>query len=337
MDRILRGPSRRAVLTGGAGLAAVIAAPPIARAQAKKIVLASVAPPQEASSTAFTWMAKELTERTKGALDVQFHPGTLLTKEIEIINAVKTGSIQGGTPSGASATTFPEINVLLSPYLVRDYEHAYRVLNGPIGDNIDQQIQQKYQCKVLVWFDLGFRHFWNNKRPINDPKDLRGLRIRVQQAKVFADTVSGLGANALPIAWNELYPAVQQGVVDGGDLPIVNQLLLKTYEVAKYSSLTYHNYSPTMLVMNLGVWNGLSKDQQELVREVSKGAQERVRQQTESVDNLAKAKELLEPKGMIVNAANLDAFRRVAQEKIWPAYQKQYPELWDQIVKTAQA
>lgn len=337
MDRILRGPSRRAILAGGAGLAAVIAAPPIARAQAKKIVMASVAPPQEASSTAFTWMAKELTERTQGALDVQFHPGTLLTKEIEIINAVKTGSIQAGTPSGASATTFPEINVLLSPYLVRDYEHAYRVLNGPIGENIDQQIQQKYQCKVLVWFDLGFRHFWNNKRPINDPKDLRGLRIRVQLAKVFADTVNGLGANALPIAWSELYPAVQQGVVDGGDLPIVNQLLLKTYEVAKYSSLTYHNYSPTMLVMNLGVWNGLSKDQQELVREVSKGAQERVRQQTESVDNLAKAKELLEPKGMIVNAADLDAFRKVAQEKIWPAYQKQYPELWDQIVKTAQA
>jgi tripartite ATP-independent transporter DctP family solute receptor len=329
-------PSRRAVLIGSASVAAGLAAPAIAQTAAKRVVMASVAPPYEASSVAFAWMAKEINEKSKGAIDVQFHPGTLINKEIEIINAVKTGSIAAGTPSGASGTTFPEINVLLSPYLVRDYEHAYRVLNGPIGDKIDEQIQSKYQCKVLLYFDLGFRHFWNNKRPINEPKDLNGLRIRVQQAKVYADTVSGLGANAVPIAWNELYPAVQQGVVDGGDLPIVNQFLLKTYEVAKYSSLTYHNYTPTMLVMNLNVWNGFSKEQQELIREAARGAQQRVREATESVDSLAKAKELLEPKGMIVNAAQLDPFRKLAQEKIWPAYQKQYPDLWDQIVKAAQ-
>jgi len=329
-------PSRRAVLIGSASVAAGLAAPAIAQTAAKRVVMASVAPPYEASSVAFAWMAKEINEKSKGAIDVQFHPGTLINKEIEIINAVKTGSIAAGTPSGASGTTFPEINVLLSPYLVRDYEHAYRVLNGPIGDKIDEQIQSRYQCKVLLYFDLGFRHFWNNKRPINEPKDLNGLRIRVQQAKVYADTVSGLGANAVPIAWNELYPAVQQGVVDGGDLPIVNQFLLKTYEVAKYSSLTYHNYTPTMLVMNLNVWNGFSKEQQELIREAARGAQQRVREATESVDSLAKAKELLEPKGMVVNAAQLDPFRKLAQEKIWPAYQKQYPDLWDQIVKAAQ-
>jgi tripartite ATP-independent transporter DctP family solute receptor len=329
--------SRRAVLLGSAGTAAAIAAPSIARAQAKKVVMASVAPPYEASSVAFTWMAKEITEKSKGALDVQFHAGTLITKEVEVINAVKTGSIAAGTPSGASATTFPEVNVLLTPYLVRDYDHAYRVLNGPIGEAIDKQIQAKYQCKVLLYFDLGFRHFWNNKRPINEPKDLNGLRIRVQQAKVFSDTVSGLGANAVPIGWNELYPAVQAGVVDGGDLPVVNQLLLKTYEVAKYSSLTYHNYAPTMLVMNLGLFNSFSKEHQEIIHEASHGAQQRVREATENVDSLAKAKELLEPKGMIVNAANLDPFRKLAQEKIWPAYQKQYADLWDQIVKAAQA
>jgi len=336
MTKWVARPSRRSILIGGASAAVGLAAPAIGQTAAKRVVMASVAPPYEASSVAFAWMAKEINEKSRGAIDVQFHPGTLLTKEIEIINAVKTGSIAAGTPSGASGTTFPEINVLLSPYLVRDYEHAYRVLNGPIGDKIDEQIQSKYQCKVLLYFDLGFRHFWNNKRPINEPKDLNGLRIRVQQAKVFADTVSGLGANAVPIAWNELYPAVQAGVVDGGDLPIVNQLLLKTYEVAKFSSLTFHNYAPTMLVMNLNVWNSFSKEQQELIREAARGAQQRVREATESVDSLAKAKELLEPKGMIVNAAQLEPFRKLAQEKIWPTYQKQYPDLWDRIVKAAQ-
>jgi tripartite ATP-independent transporter DctP family solute receptor len=333
----LRGPSRRSILASGAGLVAAVAAPSIARAQAKKLVMASVAPSYEASSVAFTWMAKEITEKTKGALDVSFHGATLITKEVEVINAVRTGSIAAGTPSGASATTFPEVNVLLTPYLIRDYEHAYKVLNGPIGEKIDQQIQAKYQCKVLLYFDLGFRHFWNSKRAINEPKDLNGLRIRVQLAKVFSDTVSGLGANAVPMAWAELYPAVQAGVVDGGDLPVVNQLLLKTYEVAKFSSLTYHNYAPTMLVMNLGIWSGLSKEHQEIVREASKGAQQRVREATESVDSLAKAKELLEPKGMTVNAPNLEPFRKLAQDKIWPNYQKQYADLWDQIVKAAQA
>ena len=331
------GLSRRAVLGGTAAGVFLARTPAIAQTAPKRLVFATVAPPQEASAMAMAWMGKEINEKTKGALDVQLHPGTLITKELEVVNAVKGGNIAGGTPSGASATIFPEINVFLTPYLVRDYEHAYRMFNGKLGDQLDGQFQQKYGVKLLYFFDLGFRHFWNNKRPINDPKDLRGLRMRVQPSKVFADTVGGLGANAVPMAWAELYPAVQQGVVDGADLPIVNQFSLKAYEVAKYSSLTFHNYSPTMVVMNLGVWNGLSPEQQAIVRDAARGAQERVRKDTESVDNLQKAKELLEPKGMTVNAADLEAFRKVAQEKVWPAYQKQYAELWEEIVKAASA
>jgi TRAP-type C4-dicarboxylate transport system substrate-binding protein len=104
--------------------------------------------------------------------------------------------------------------------------------------------------------------------------------------------------------------------------------------VSKYCSMTYHNYGPTVSVINLGVWNGLTKEQQTMVLDVAREAQNKIRQQTETVDNLQKAKELLEPKGMVVNTADVDAFRKVAQEKIWPAYQKQFPELWDEIVKT---
>jgi TRAP-type C4-dicarboxylate transport system substrate-binding protein len=98
--------------------------------------------------------------------------------------------------------------------------------------------------------------------------------------------------------------------------------------------MTFHNYGPTAAVINLDIWNGLTAAQQKLLQETSRTAQATVRQLTESVDNLAKAKELLEPKGMAVNPADVEAFRSIAQEKVWPAYKQQFPELWEEIVAT---
>src|SRR6266849_5295787 len=312
-------PSRRGFIAGaGAGLAGILAAaraPAYAQGAApKKLVFAHINPEPESAAVAFAWMAKEVAKRSNGELAMEFYGSTLLTRELEIMNAVKSGNIAVGNPAGAAATIFPEMGVFLVPYLVRSYDQAYKLFNGKIGDALDQQFQQKYGVKALCFFDYGFRHFWNNKRPIVEPKDLRGMKLRVQLAKVF--------------------PAAQNGVIDGADLPIVNILALKAYEVSKYCSMTYHNYGPTVNVINLGVWNGLTAAQQKMLLDLSREAQERIRQDTESVDNIQKAKELLEPKGMVVNDANVEAFRKVAQDKIWPGYQKQFPELWEEIVKT---
>src|SRR6266849_1037793 len=309
--------TRRRVLqaAGAAGLISLAKAPAFAQATPKKLIFAHVTPPPESSAVAFTEMAKEITEGSKGELVMEFHGGTLLTKELEIINAVKSGNIAMGDPGGAAATVFPEMGVFLVPYLVASYDQAYKMFNGQVGERLDKQFQEKYKLKVLFFYDYGFRHFWNNKRPIAEPKDLRGLKMRVQQAKVFADTINGLGGVAVPLAWGEVIPAAQQGVIDGADLPIVNILALKAYEVSKYCSLTYHNYGPTAAVMNLDMWNGLTPAQQKLMLEASRAAQERIRGLTESVDNFAKAQELLEPKGMKVNSADVEAFRKLAQEK----------------------
>ncbi|MFI4988312.1 MAG: TRAP transporter substrate-binding protein, partial [Alphaproteobacteria bacterium] len=301
---------------------------------AKKLVFAHINAAPESAAVAFQWFADEVTKRSGGALAVQFHGSTLLTKELEIMNAVKSGNIAIGNPAGAAATVFPEMGVFLVPYLVQSYAQAYRMFNGAVGDQLDAQFQEKYKLKVLCFFDYGFRHFWNSKHPIVEPKDLRGMKLRVQQAKVFGDTINGLGGNAVPMPWGEVIPAAQQGVIDGADLPIVNILALKAYEVSKYASLTYHNYGPTVNVINLEIWSGLAKDQQKLLLDISREAQAKIREATESVDNLAKAKELLEPKGMAVNAADVDAFRKVAEEKIWPDYRKQYADMWDAITKT---
>ncbi len=109
---------------------------------------------------------------------------------------------------------------------------------------------------------------------------------------------------------------------------------LKAYEVSKHYALTFHNYGPSIVVMNAGVWNGLTPAQQKLVTDISMEAQARSRKQTEDVDNVASAKKLLEPHGMTVTAPDIGPFRKIAQEKVWPAYQKLYPELWEQIVAT---
>jgi tripartite ATP-independent transporter DctP family solute receptor len=301
---------------------------------AKKLDFAFILAPPESSATGFKWMAEEVTKRSGGSLNMVFHGGTLLSKELEIMDAVKSGNVAVGSPAGAACTVFPEMCVFLTPYLVRDYQHAYSMFNGEIGKKLDETFQQKYKLKTIFFYDYGFRHFWNNKKPINTPADLKGLKMRVQQGRVFADTVNGLGASAVPMAWGEVIPAAQQGVIDGADLPIVNINALKIYEVSKYASLTFHNYGPTLVVMNLAIWQGLSSDQQKLILDVGRETQAKIREATESVDNFAKAKEILEAKGMKVNAADVASFRRVAEEKIWPGYKQQYGELWDRIVAT---
>ena len=327
-------PQRRQYLSALGGLAAIVAsgqAPVFAQATPRKLVMAHINPLPESAAAAFDWMAKEVTARSQGALDMQFFGKTLIPQELEIMNAVKSGNIQIGNPAGAAATVFPEMGAFLVPYLVKNYASAYAMLNGKIGESLDKMWQDKYKVKALCFFDYGFRHFWTSKAPIVEPRDLRGKKIRVQQAKVFGDTINGLGGNAVPMAWGEVISAAKSGVIDGGDLPVVNMDALKVYEVSKYCSLTYHNYGPTVNVMNLDTWNALTPAQQKLMLELSREAQNKIRTATESVDNFAAAKKLLEPRGMTVVETNVEAFRKLAQQKIWPQYKPQYGALWEEI------
>jgi tripartite ATP-independent transporter DctP family solute receptor len=331
-SRSLSGVQRRRLVKGGlAGLLASGLAPSIARAEPKKLVMAHINAVPESAAVAFEWQAAEVRKRSNGELDMQFFGSTLLSKELDIMNAVKSGNIAMGSPAGAAATVFPEMGVFLVPYLVQNYDQAYKMFNGKIGDSLDKQFQDKYKLKTLCFFDYGFRHFWTSKKAIVEPRDLRGTKIRVQQAKVFGDTINGLGGNAVPMAWGEVISAAKQGVIDGGDLPIVNQLALKIYEVSKYCSMTYHNYGPTLNTMNLAVWEGLSEPHKKLMLDTSREAQEKIRQATESVDTFAAAKAALEPKGMTVVQAKVDDFRKVAMDKIWPQYKTQYGAMWDEI------
>ena len=331
MRGLLRGFAVVTLIAAVAVAAGVSSVSSQAKPAPRKLDIAYLTAPPESGATGLKFMAEEVTKRSNGAINMVFHGGTLLNKELEIMDAVKSGNVAIGCPSGAASTVFPEMGVFLTPYLVRDYQHAYAMFNGQIGKDLDETFQKKYKLQVLLFFDYGFRHFWNSKRPITNPADLKGLKMRVQQGRVFADTVNGLGASAVPMPWGEVIPAAQQGVIDGADLPVVNINALKIYEVSKYCSMSFHNYGPTLNTMNLATWESLSPEHKKLMLDTSREAQEKCRQLTESVDNLAAAKKELEPKGMTVVQGNVEAFRKVAQEKIWPQYQTQYAAMWDEI------
>src|SRR5262249_3120924 len=133
------------------------------------------------------------------------------------------------------------------------------------------------------------------------------------------------------LGWAEVITAAQQGVIDGADLPVVNMVPLKAYEVSKYYSMTGHNYGSTLVAFNLGIWNSLTPDQQRLLLDVGREAQTKVRDIPESSDSEKSAKDLRENLGMPVNPPDHEPFRKLAREKVWPAYQKQSAELWEQI------
>jgi TRAP-type transport system periplasmic protein len=325
---------RRFLASAGGGMAAILAsgrAPVFAQAKPIKLVFAHVAAAPEAGAVVFDWFSKEATSRSKGELDVQFFGGTLINKEIELVNGVKTGSIAIGSASGAAATITPEFGVFIVPYLVADYKTAYAMFNGAIGARFDQLFQKKYGLKILFFYDNGYRHFFNNRRALNVPGDLRGLKLRAQPGKIFADAINGLGGNAVPLPFSELVTAAQQGVIDGGDMPIANIVAVKLYEVAKYASLSYHVYSPSYVVFNPATWAALTDAQRKLLSDVARDAQDKMRQTMAGVDTLAAAKKLLEPHRMAVNQVDVDAFRKTAQQTIWPKYRPQYAELWDEI------
>ena len=170
-SRSLSSIRRRSLVKGGmAGILASGLAPSFARAEGKKLVMAHLNAVPESAAVAFDWQAQEVRKRSGGELDMQFFGSTLISKELEIMNAVKSGNIAIGNPGGAAATVFPEMGVFLVPYLVQSYDQAYKMFNGKIGDALDKQFQEKYKLKTLCFFDYGFRHFWTSKKAIVEPE-----------------------------------------------------------------------------------------------------------------------------------------------------------------------
>ncbi|MDD4586938.1 MAG: TRAP transporter substrate-binding protein [Heliobacteriaceae bacterium] len=204
-------------------------------------------------------------ERTGGRIQVIIYPDGQLGKgERELLEALQQGTIDlyaGSTgPLGGFS---PSMMVVDFPFLFRDYNHVDKVLDGPVGQQLLTDLE-KANLKGLAFWENGFRNLTNAKRPVVVPEDVRGLKIRTMENKVHLAAWKAVGANPAPMAWGEVYGALQQGAFDGQENPLVIVTTSKLYEVQKYLSLTQHVYSPAPIIMSLKKWNDLSKEDQDL-------------------------------------------------------------------------
>jgi C4-dicarboxylate-binding protein DctP len=210
----------------------------------------------------------EVETRSNGRISVQLFPGGQLGKVASVINQVRRGVIQGGDcNTGHLSNTYPPIQVLSIPYLFEERDIAWKVLGGPFGDMMIENMAKETGIRALYWGEGGgFRHFSNNKREIRSPEDMKGLKIRSMNSPFFMELISNTGASATPIAWNELYTSLQTGVADGQENSIATFLTPKLEEVQRYITLDGHVYSITTLIVNEKFYQELPDDLKQVVQ-----------------------------------------------------------------------
>ena len=211
-------------------------------------------------------------------------------------------------------------------------QEAWQILDGPTGDKL-AALAENQGLKVLAWWDNGIRHITNNLRPIKQPTDLRGIKLRTPKDPMTIDIFNALGANPTPIAFGELYLALRQGTVDGQENPLVNIWSSKLYEVQKYISLSGHKYEMTPFIISVKAWRSLSLQDQRLIRHASQLAKtyqrlELVRQESMLLNKLVAA-------GIKVNKTNQVAFRK-ATRSVYDKWRKKVGNIVDELLKAAE-
>ena len=212
-------------------------------------------------------MGEDLAELSNGSLRLEIYPNQQLGTEREILELIQIGSLDMTKVSVATLENFaPKTRILGLPYLFQDREHAFEVLDGPIGQKLLDD-SQKYWLKGLGFYDAGSRSYYSKERPIEHPDDLKGLKIRVMESVTAMDMVRSMGGSPTPISWGELYTSLQQGVVDGAENNPPSFYLSRHYEVCKYYSLNEHTFSPDVLIAGTHFWNNLSENEKGWLQE----------------------------------------------------------------------
>jgi tripartite ATP-independent transporter DctP family solute receptor len=212
-------------------------------------------------------MGEDLENISDGKMRIMIYPSQQLGTERECLELLQIGSLDMTKVSVGVLENFaPDLRVLGLPFLFRDREHSFRVLDGPLGQRLLDE-GEKYWLKGLGYYDAGSRSFYTNDKPINTPDDLKGQKIRVMESVTAMDMVSDLGGSPTPISWGELYTALQQGVVDGAENNPPSFYLSRHYEVAKYYTLDEHTVLPDVLLTGTHLWNELSVQEQQWLKQ----------------------------------------------------------------------
>ena len=207
---------------------------------------------------AMVYMDSVLRVKSNGKMKIQIYPSEQLGTERQCLELLQIGSLDMTKVSTGSLENFsPNIKVFGLPFLFRDRQHSYSVLDGPIGRDLLSGTE-KYWLKGLAYYDAGARSFYTKEKKINSPEDLDGLKIRVMESKTAFDMVKALGGSPTPISFGELYTSLQQGVVDGAENNPPSFYLSRHYEVCKYYTLDEHTILPDVLLMSTHIWDSFS-------------------------------------------------------------------------------
>ncbi|MGJ8640280.1 MAG: TRAP transporter substrate-binding protein [Opitutaceae bacterium] len=256
-------------------------------------------------------MKTRLEELSGGSVSVDIYPSAVLGSEVQCIEQLQNGSLAMTKTSAAAMENFvPVMSTLGLPYVFRDAEHYWSVLNGDIGKRLLQEGEVKF-LRGLCYYDGGSRSFYTKDTPIRTPEDLKGLKIRVMQSKTAMDMVKAMGASPTPIAWGELYSALAQGTVDGAENNPPSFSTNKHFEVCKHFSFDGHTRIPDMLLISSKIWKKLDPQVQEWVQQAAQESSDFQRElwKKKTVEAIAIAKD----EGVIFYEVDTAAFAAKVQ------------------------
>src|SRR5499425_416616 len=316
-----------------AGLAVLAAGSAVA--QQKLILKASdVHPAGYPTVVAVENLGKKLEKATNGRLSVQMLAAMQLGGEKEAIEQAQVGAIQIARVSvGALGPVIDDLNVFNLPFLFRNTAHMQKVIDGPIGQELLDKVTNNRNAGLvgLAWMDAGARSVYDTKKPIRSIADLKGLKVRVMGNPMFVDMMNALGGNGVAMGYDQVFSALQTGVVDGAENNPPSFVFDNHYQVAKYYTLTEHLIVPEMLFFSKRAFDGMSKDDQALILKFGKEAQqeERALWIKKEEDALAKMKAA----GIeIIPVADKKPFQD-AVKPVWDKYGAKYAD----IIKRIQA
>lgn len=240
--------------------------------QAEELIFAHGANPGNPRYEAAEMFAAMVPACSSGDLSVNVAPSATMGDDAEMLTSATAGIIQMSANSqGTLAQIVPEVGALGLPFLFENEMDVWRVLDGPIGDQIDK-VAQNSGLKVVTFWDNGFRHVTHVDKFVKKPSDLKGMKIRTPPDQVAIDIFKALGANPAPLSWSELPTALQSGTFDGQENPLTNIYSANLHEITPFISLTGHQYQSTPVVAGLGWWSSLSDEHRECITQAAERA-----------------------------------------------------------------
>ncbi|RWG77338.1 TRAP transporter substrate-binding protein [Mesorhizobium sp.] len=274
---------------------------------------------------AVKYMGELIKQRTNGRYSIEVYHSAQLGEEKDTIEQTQTGVIDLNRVSmGPFNGIVPETQVPSLPYMFRSVEQMRHVMDGPVGDEILKAFEA-HDLVGLAFYDSGARSFYNTKKDITSIADLKGMKFRVIQSDVFVDMVNALGANATPMAYGEVYSALETGVIDGAENNWPSFESAKHYEVAKHYTIDQHQIVPEVLVMAKASWDKLSPEDQAIVRQAAKDSVVKMRELWDAQEK--KSRDIVEKAG--VKVSEID--KQPLIDAMKPVYDKYLstPELKD--------